>query len=119
MDYHSAFDIEGQYDSCCILKSQLDMANKLNNTVYAIKELVSVFKTERLVYLGITFLSLLILIGTALWLIVSSESQEDTIAITGLFLSSGGIIYSSGRLLKMWSDAMQLIQKVIELKDGQ
>jgi hypothetical protein len=35
----------------------------------------------------------------------------------GLFTSSGGIIYSSGRLLKMWSEAMQLMQKTIE-KDG-
>lgn len=95
------------------------MQDKLESTVKAIKELVQLFKTERMVYLAITLISLLILIGTALWLIIKSDNQENTIAITGLFLSSGGIIYSSGRLLKMWSEAVQLIQKVIEQKDGQ
>jgi uncharacterized membrane protein len=95
------------------------MNDKLDQTVKAIKELVSLFQTERTVYLIITLVSVLVLIGTALSLIIKSESQENTIAVMGLFGSTGGIVYSSGRLLKMWSEAMQLIQKVIEQKDGQ
>jgi uncharacterized membrane protein len=95
------------------------MSQTLNDTVKAIKELVSLFKTERTVYLIITLISVLVLIGTAISLIFKSESQENTIAVMGLFTSTGGIIYSSGRLLKMWSEAMQLIHKVIEKKDGQ
>ena len=95
------------------------MSTTLNNTVNAIKELVSLFKTERAVYLIITLISVLVLIGTAISLLFKSESQESTIAVMGLFSSTGGIIYSSGRLLKMWSEAMQLIHKVIEQKDGQ
>lgn len=94
------------------------MAESLNSTVKAIKELVSLFKTERMVYLIITLISVLILIGTALSLIFSSKSQENTIEIMGMFGSTGGIVYSTGRLLKMWSEAMQLIQKVIEKDDG-
>ncbi|KGL61268.1 MULTISPECIES: hypothetical protein [unclassified Polaribacter] len=95
------------------------MSKTLNDTVKAIKELVSLFKTERMVYLIITLISVLVLIGTAISLLFKSETQENTIAVMGLFTSTGGIIYSSGRLLKMWSEAMQLIHKVIEQKDGQ
>ena len=95
------------------------MGETLGNTVKAIKELVALFKTERLVYLFITLISVLVLIATAVSMIFKSDSQENTIAIMGLFGSTGGIVYSSGRLLKMWSEAMQLIQKVIEQNDGQ
>lgn len=95
------------------------MSDKLSNTVKAIKELVGLFKTERMVYLIITLVSVLVLIGTAVSLLFKSDSQENTIAVMGLFGSTGGIVYSSGRLLKMWSEAMQLIQKVIEQNDGQ
>lgn len=92
-------------------------ASELDNTVKAIKELVGLFKTERMVYLIITLVSVIILIGTAVMLIIRSESQEATIAVMGLFGSTGGIVYSTGRLLKMWSEAMQLIQRVIEKDD--
>lgn len=94
------------------------MSASLTNTVKAIKDLVSMFKIERTAYLIITLISVLMLIGTALSLILGSESQENTIAIMGLFGSTGGIVYSTGRLLKMWSEAMQLIQKTIEQQDG-
>ncbi|MGV3585506.1 MAG: hypothetical protein ACO1OF_00770 [Adhaeribacter sp.] len=93
------------------------MATKLDNTVKAIKELVALFKIERTVYLTITLISVLVLIVTAISLILRSDSQENTIAIMGLFGSTGGIVYSTGRLLKMWSEAMQLIQKVLDQND--
>lgn len=93
------------------------MDTKLENAVSAIKEMVNLFKMERTVYLIITLLSVLILIVTAVSLLMKSDSQENTIAIMGLFGSSGGIVYSTGRLLKMWSEAMQLIQKVLEKND--
>lgn len=90
------------------------MDTKLEKTVAAIKELVNIFKVERTVYLIITLISVLVLIITAVSLIIRSDSQENTIAVMGLFGSSGGIVYSSGRLLKMWSEAMQLVNKVLE-----
>jgi hypothetical protein len=91
--------------------------DRVQQTVNAIKELVALFKTERLVYLGITLISVSVLIVTAITLLLKSESQENTIAIMGLFGSSGGIVYSTGRLLRMWSEAMQLVQKVLEQND--
>ncbi len=86
---------------------------ELERVVKAIKELVSLFKIERMVYLAITIVSVLVLIAAAISLIEKSESQENTIEIMGLFTSTGGIAYTTGRLLKMWSEAMQLIKKVI------
>ena len=93
------------------------MSDKLEQTVNAIKELVQLFRTERVVYLIISMLSVIVLIGTAVSMILKSESQDNTIGIMGLFGSSGGIIFSCGRLLKMWSEAIQLIQKAVEKND--
>jgi len=88
--------------------------NDLDNTVRAIKEMVALFKMERVVYLIITLVSVIILIATAVSLIMASDDQENTIAIMGLFGSTGGITYSTGRLLKMWSEAMDLIKGVLQ-----
>jgi len=76
--------------------------------------MVALFKMERVVYLIITLVSVIILIATAVSLIISSDDQENTIAIMGLFGSTGGITYSTGRLLKMWSEAMDLIKGVLQ-----
>ena len=76
--------------------------------------MVALFKMERVVYLIITLVSVIILIATAVSLIISSDDQENTIAIMGLFGSTGGITYSTGRLLKMWSEAMGLIKGVLQ-----
>ena len=89
------------------------MSEKIKNTVDAIKELVTLFKMERLVYLIITLISVLVLIAAAISLLIASEERDHTIEIMGLFSSTGGIVYSTGRLLKMWSEAMQLIKNVI------
>jgi hypothetical protein len=95
------------------------MNNNLDETVQAVKQLVALFKTERLVYLIITLISLIVLVVAAIILInQNKDNSEQLIATIGLLTSSGGMIYSSGRLLKMWSDAMQLIQKSIESKNG-
>ncbi|MEI6683528.1 MAG: hypothetical protein WCO44_12905 [Bacteroidota bacterium] len=90
---------------------------KLDDTVNAIKELVNLFKTERIVYLIITLISVLVLITTAISLLLKSNNQQNSIEIMSLFGSTGGIVYSTGRLLKMWSEAMKLINKVIEQND--
>lgn len=95
------------------------MSDRLEKTLNAIKELLKLFKSERTVYLIIILISVLVLEVTAIKLLFQSESQENTIAVMGLFCSTGGIVYSTGRLLKMWSEAMQLFQKVIEQQDGQ
>lgn len=94
------------------------MDEKLERTVKAIKDLVKLFQTERIVYLIITLISVTVLIGTAVTLIIQSPDREKTIEIMGLFGSTGGIVYSTGRLLKMWSEAMQIVSKIIEQGNG-
>lgn len=86
---------------------------RITRTVNAIKELVQLFKMERIVYLGITFVSVSILIVTAISLIIRSNTQDNTIELIALFGSSGAIAYSTGRLLHMWSEAMNLMKSVI------
>ncbi|MFT7114586.1 MAG: hypothetical protein ACI8P7_001373 [Candidatus Azotimanducaceae bacterium] len=93
------------------------MKTNLEKTVSAIKEMVALFKMERAVYLIITLCSVLILIFAASRMLVNEGT--DPLVVFGLFGSGGGIAYSTGRLLKMWSQAMQLIQKAIEQGDGQ
>lgn len=90
---------------------------KIEKVVEAIKELVKLFKTERLIYLIMTLISVIVLVSTAIFLIINSNSNKEIIAVIGLFSSTGGILFSIGRLLKMWSQAMFLIQKTIE-QDG-
>ncbi|MEZ4453869.1 MAG: hypothetical protein R3B09_30715 [Nannocystaceae bacterium] len=79
----------------------------LASRVTAIKDLLDAFRFERAVYLGITMMSLLVLLGCALSLMFGS--RDKTVEAVGLFSSSGAITYTTGRLLRMWSDALRIL----------
>lgn len=81
----------------------------LESRMDAVERLAKLFKPERIVYLIITTLSLGILLTSAAVLIV--DKRADNIELTGLFGSSGLISYTTGRILKMWNQAFQLIAK--------
>ncbi|HTY11512.1 MAG TPA: hypothetical protein VMF88_10610 [Bacteroidota bacterium] len=83
----------------------------LDKKVEAIGKLLKMFKMERIVYLIVTIVSFCSLLGCAIYLIYS-KGQEEIPSIIGMFGSSGGIAFTSGRLLKMWSDALQLLNPV-------
>lgn len=85
--------------------------NNLDEKVQAIKQLLDLFKFERMVYLGITILSLIVLIGCAIFLLIQQKGSQIP-AVIGLFTSSGGVAYTCGRLLKMWGDAMHLLGSI-------
>ena len=87
-------------------KTQSDLDNKIN----AIKQLLQLFRFERMLYLIVTILSLLVLIGCALYLLLKGDSQIP--AVVGMFGSSGSIAFSCGRLLKMWSDAIRILSPI-------
>jgi 1,4-dihydroxy-2-naphthoate octaprenyltransferase len=80
---------------------------QLADKVEAISQLLRLFRFERGVYLGVTICSLLILLGTAIYLI--SSGGAVTAEITGLFGSAGAITYTTGRLLRMWSEALRVL----------
>lgn len=82
-------------------------ASELKSRVSAIKELLEAFKFERAVYMAITLLSLFVLLACATSLVFSS--REGMAEAVGLFGASGAITYTTGRLLKMWSDAIRIL----------
>jgi hypothetical protein len=73
----------------------------------AVERLTHLFKLERLVHLGVTSLSLVMLLLSAGVLLY--RGQAGPVELTGLFGSSGLIAYSAGRLLFMWNQALRLL----------
>jgi hypothetical protein len=78
----------------------------------AVERLTNLFRMERIVYLVITTMSLAVLLTSAVVLLVNKSA--GTIELTGLFGSSGLITYSTGRLLAMWNQALQLLAGKVE-----
>jgi hypothetical protein len=79
----------------------------LQSRVKAIKELLGAFKYERMVYVVVTLISVIVLLSCAVAMLLRSDGQP--MLVLGLFGGSGGILYTSGRLLKMWSDALGIL----------
>jgi hypothetical protein len=82
--------------------------NELNEKVEAIGKLLQMFKMERFIYLGVTIISFFALMSCACYM-VSAKGGNQLPIVIGMFGSSGGIAFTCGRLLKMWSDAMQIL----------
>lgn len=74
-----------------------------------IKELIELFRFERITYLCITVGSLIILIVVAISLLTKGNS--DPTLFYALFLPTGAIGITSSRLLKMWSDSIDYLGK--------
>lgn len=83
------------------------MPDNLENRLKVVKQLTDLFKFERMVYLSVSLISLIMLLGSALSLMI--RGQAGTAELTMLFGSSGLITYSSGRLLYMWNEALRRI----------
>lgn len=81
--------------------------DELAQRVEAIKSLLGLFKLERMVYLSVTLLSLAILVASALRILMQDE--PDQAALVFIVSGSGGILYATGRLLRMWSDALRML----------
>lgn len=80
----------------------------LNARMDAVERLTNLFKAERMAYLLMTGLSVIILITSAGVLLLQRKGS-DYGAIVGLFGSSGTITYTTGRLLYMWNQALRLL----------
>jgi len=83
----------------------------LNDKIDAIGRLLQLFKLERVIYVIVTLLSLLVLLSCAVYLLVTKGSS-DIAPVAGLFGSSGAITFTLGRLLRMWSDAMNILSPI-------
>ena len=83
------------------------MSNELDTKVDAIRELLAIFRVERIVYLSVTIISLVMLLTSAGYMMVQGDA--GIVAVSGLFGSAGAITYTAGRLLRMWSQAIQVL----------
>ncbi|QGX41020.1 hypothetical protein [Permianibacter aggregans] len=81
------------------------MTEELKMRMEVVERLTALFRTERMVYLGTTILSLLMLVGSALSLII--RDKAGSVELSMLFGSSGLITYTAGRLLFMWGEALK------------
>ena len=73
----------------------------------AIRELLKMFKLERIIYASVSIISFAALITCAVSLLL-----KDKIAwpeLVGIFGSSGFIGLSTARVLRMWSDAIKIL----------
>lgn len=96
----------------------MPIQNNVDTTVEAIREVVALFKGERIAYMVITIISAMVLIGSAIIMIINSDSNEQYMEITGLFGSSGTVLYATSKLLKMYNSSMDLIREVITKNIG-
>jgi len=75
----------------------------------AIRLPLALFQVERYLFLAVTLISVLTLLGCATFLLLTDPDGGNIGPIVGLFGSAGGITYSTGRLLRMWSDAIRML----------
>jgi hypothetical protein len=82
-------------------------AANLAARVDAVERLTKLFQLERMVYLGATSISFLMLLVTTGALLV--KQQAGAVELTGLFGSTGLIGLTAGRMLYMWDKAFRLL----------
>ena len=85
------------------------MANDLSQRVRAVKELVALFRAERVTYLTVTILSLAMLLGSTTRLMLTG--RLGLAEMTALFGSGGLITFSAGRLLSMFNRAARIVER--------
>jgi hypothetical protein len=89
------------------------MVSESNTALRALERLLELFRFERIVYMSVTLLALLILLASAAWLIFSGNQGSVTLGLA-MFGSSGLITFTTSRLLTMWNQAFALIQHALE-----
>jgi hypothetical protein len=78
-----------------------------DDRLVAVERLLALFRMERLTYLAVTGIALVMLLGGAALLVARGDASPAT--MTMLLGPSGLIATSLGRLLRMWDQAIQLI----------
>ena len=87
----------------------------LTHKIAAIKELLALFRFERIVYLAVTIISLIILLASGVAIILNKYA-EIAVAL-GLFGSAGAITVTTGRLLRMWNQAIQVLFPAVKASE--
>ena len=74
----------------------------------AVERLTATFKMERIVYLILTMLSAITIIGIGMYLAIEKNDYKSFITLS---VPTGTLTLCIGRIYKMWDDIMRLIQK--------
>jgi hypothetical protein len=85
----------------------MDDPQTLHSRVLAIERLTALFRLERFVYLWVTGVSFLLLIGVAGRMLFQGTAQTAEWVL--LFGSSGLITITANRVLQMWSQALRMV----------
>ena len=80
----------------------------LQGRLDAVKQLIATFRMERYVYLTVAGVSILAFLACAGVMVFRKELAAADIVL--LFGSTGGIVVSSGRVLRMWSDTLRFVR---------
>lgn len=89
------------------------MGDKEFNLKDAISFLLKSFKVERYIYLAVTLLSI-ILLGFLIYILFKKQDFTNILAMLG---PTGLITFSFSRVLKMWTDCIDLVKTYITKKD--
>ncbi len=87
--------------------SEQSSDSDLQERLQVVVRLTELFKFERYVYLGVTLTSLVVLLISGISMIFKDDSSAAVLTL--LFGSSGLITYSTGRLLRMWNEALRTV----------
>jgi len=89
------------------------MVSETQEQLGAVKELLSLFRFERYTYLAVNVIALVMLLGSAIFLLLRPGQSDMSLyaVVVALFGSSGLITLSIGRLLHMWDQAFALLQR--------
>ena len=80
-----------------------------DNPLNDVRELLKEFKLERYFYVFTNGCSFIVLMVCAIMLIYQDLNENVQIVI-GMFGSSGTILFSTGKILKMWNDALNYLK---------
>lgn len=81
--------------------------SELDDKLNALERLTTLFRLERIVHLVVTTLSLALLFTSTI--IQIYKGQAGRVELMLMFGASGLITYSTGRLLVMWNQALEVI----------
>tara|TARA_R110000787_G_scaffold25373_14_gene71377 strand:+ start:699 stop:971 length:273 start_codon:yes stop_codon:yes gene_type:complete len=81
------------------------MPDSIEQRMGVVERLTGLFKFERMVYLSVTVISLIMLLISGASLIYKGKAGSAELSL--LFGSSGLITYTAGRLLFMWNEALK------------
>lgn len=86
------------------------MTTSIEQRMEVVERLTNLFKFERMVYLVVTIISLIMLLSSGVSLLLKGE--VGTAELVLLFGSAGTITYTVGRLLFMWNEALKRLMPI-------